>query len=158
MAISRTVKWIFGFVVTFVALLMTVIVLFAALVSAPSEDEVVRVASPDGKLDAILVETNGGATASFGYEVYVVESAGKPDGSPAAFMYEAVRNKHAYGANLRWEKPNLVAIEFLNAKWSELKTSTVLVGDQEIFLEMRSGILDASAAPGGMLYNLQGRE
>lgn len=34
-----------------------------------SSEEVVRVTSPDGRVDAILVETNCGAPCSFGYEV-----------------------------------------------------------------------------------------
>jgi hypothetical protein len=40
--------------------------------SLVSRDEVARVASPDGRVEAVLIETNGGATTSFGYEVHVV--------------------------------------------------------------------------------------
>jgi hypothetical protein len=36
-----------------------------------SSYEVGRTASPNGSLEAILTETNGGATTSFGYEVSV---------------------------------------------------------------------------------------
>lgn len=41
----------------------------------PSFDEVSRVTSPSGKVDAVLVERNGGATTSFSYEVFVVPKA-----------------------------------------------------------------------------------
>src|SRR5215207_8000750 len=38
-----------------------------------SHDEVSRVPSPDRHLDAVLVESNTGATTSFWYDVYVVK-------------------------------------------------------------------------------------
>jgi hypothetical protein len=38
-----------------------------------SRDEVARVISPDGRLEAILIETNGGATTAFGYEIWLRE-------------------------------------------------------------------------------------
>lgn len=158
MIISRGVKWVLGIAVAIVALPMAASALCGALLLGLSKDEVARVASPDGKLEAVLVETNGGATTSFGYEVHVVQRAGKPNGSPAAFMYGAVRNESAYSANLHWEKSNLLAVEFLDAKSSEASTPSVLVGGQEILLAMRSGISDSKAPPGGMLYNLKGRK
>ena len=42
-------------------------------------DEVSRVSSPDGKVDAVLVETNGGATTSFGYRVFIATPGEKVD-------------------------------------------------------------------------------
>ncbi len=38
----------------------------ACLSTGQPRDEVARVASPSGKVDAVVVETNGGATTSFG--------------------------------------------------------------------------------------------
>jgi hypothetical protein len=53
-----------------------------------------RVASPDGRVEAVLVETSGGATTSFGYEVHVVEK-GRPAGDRVAWVYGAGRNAQA---------------------------------------------------------------
>ena len=40
----------------------------------PSHEEVFRVVSPDGKVIATLVEVNGGAITSMGYEVNLIRS------------------------------------------------------------------------------------
>jgi hypothetical protein len=62
--------------------LVTTFVLLTAC-SQVSRDEVARVAAPGGQVEAVLVETNGGATTSFGYEVHVVERGGSPDNEVA---------------------------------------------------------------------------
>src|SRR5258705_13961034 len=46
------------------------------LASCASQDEVSRVPSPDGRVEAVLIETNGGATTSFGYRI-LVETKGR---------------------------------------------------------------------------------
>lgn len=38
-----------------------------------------RVASPDGRVEAVVVRTNAGATTSYGYNVYIVPAGGKPE-------------------------------------------------------------------------------
>lgn len=104
MPMPRPLKWILWIVGTFASLAAGAVLLmawlFSGLVGEPSKDEVARVVSPSGKVDAVLVEINGGATTSFGYEVYVVERGAQPSGSPTVSLYGAVRNQHAYGANL----------------------------------------------------------
>lgn len=132
--------------------------LLSGLVGEPSKDEVARVVSPDGNIDAVLFETNGGATTSFGYEVYVVAHGAQPSGSPAVSLYGAVRNHHAYGANLRWASADSVAVEFLSAKSTKIDRQAQSIGTQTIRIAVREGITDNAAPPGGMLYNLRGRQ
>ncbi len=43
-----------------------------------SFDEVARASNSNANVDAVLVETNGGATTSFGYEVFVLPRGQKP--------------------------------------------------------------------------------
>src|SRR6267142_6719220 len=64
-----------------------------------SFDEVARVPHPNANVDAVLVETNGGATTSFGYEVFIFPRGQKPKRSDhaVASLYGAGRNDHAYG-------------------------------------------------------------
>lgn len=121
-----------------------------------SFDEVSRVTDPSSKIDAVLVETNGGATTSFGYEVFVVPKGGAASkGTEVVKLYGAVRSKHAYGANLKWDGPNKLAVEYLEARSAELRGQTITIGGEQVSLVLYPGVNDPAAAPGGMLYNLR---
>lgn len=132
--------------------------LFSGLVGEPSKDEVARVVSPSGNIDAVLFETNGGATTSFGYEVYIVKHGAQPSGSPAVSLYGAIRSQHAYGANLVWSSSDSLSVEYLSAKSTKVNTPTQSIGAQEIHTTLREGLTDNAAPSGGMLYNLPGRQ
>lgn len=144
------------------------ILLFTALVCSTScffpdweasFDEVFRVSSPDGKVDAVLFETNGGATTSFGYRVFAVP-AGQviekdTEDFKVATLYAAGRSKNAYGVNLKWKSNDNLVIEYLDAKVEKLLKPTVEISDKIINTELINGINDPDAPPGGMLYNLK---
>jgi hypothetical protein len=128
----------------------------ACLLMDASHDEVSRAPSSTGDLDAVLVETNGGATTSFGYLVYVVPRDAKPsESTEVAMLYGAVRNDQAYGANLKWEGSQL-AVEYRDARQAALRKSTVTIGPHTVAIVLRSGVVDSAAPAGGMLYNLRG--
>ena len=91
-----------------------------------SRDEVAQVASPDGRVEAVLIETNGGATTSFGYEVHVVPK-GRPASDQVAGLYGAGRNENAYGANLKWADDHELVIEYLAAREQQLERASVSV-------------------------------
>ena len=138
-------------------------VLFAAAVSAflwwipePSADEVSRVASPRGDIEGVLIETNGGATTSFGYEIFVVPRGTKASGTPAAFLYGASRSPKAYGVNLRWPSDSNLDVEFESAKSAKVGAPLVLVANRNVHVELKSNVTDPNAPAGGMLYNLKG--
>jgi hypothetical protein len=121
-----------------------------------SDDEVVRVSSPDGRVDAILFETNGGATTSFGYEVELGAKHSRR-GKSVASLYGAVRNAQAYGVNLRWENDHTLVIECLKTETpAEIKKS-VDVDGRDVQVLLHIGVEDKSAPAGGMLYNLRKR-
>jgi len=122
-----------------------------------SEDEVARVTSPDGRVEAILVETNGGATTSFGYKVLVGERGRWFSTRQVAWLYGAGRNEHAYGANLRWHSDTELFVEYLEAREQELKERKAYVAGRNIEVVLKSGITDPAARAGGMLYNLRKR-
>jgi len=162
MPMPQPLKWILGAVGALAALVAGAVLLmawlFSAVVGDPSKDEVARVVSPSGKVDAVLFETNGGATTSFGYEIHVVEHGTQPSGSPAVSLYGSVRSEHAYGANLIWSSPDSLSVEFLSAKSAKVNTRIQSVGTQAIHVVLREGTTDNTAPPGGMLYNLRGRQ
>jgi hypothetical protein len=137
----------------------TVVVLFATtLVGCVGRDEVARVTSPSGHLDAVLIETNGGATTSFGYVAFLVETGrGPSSGIRVASWYGATRSDQAYGVNLRWRDANTLALEYLTAKEESLERSSALIRGELVRVQLVGGVSDATAPPGGMLYNLKGR-
>src|SRR5262245_24814939 len=122
-----------------------------------SEDEVARVASPDGRVEAILIETNGGATTSFGYKVLVGERGRWFSSTQVAWLYGAGRNEHAYGANLKWHTDTELFVEYLEAQEQELKERKVYIAGRNIEIVLKSGVTDLQAPAGGMLYNLKKR-
>ena len=121
----------------------------------PSEDEVARVGSPDGAFDAVLIETNGGATTSFGYLVYVVDRGERASGSELASLYGATRNENAYGANLRWQSATVLAVEFYEAKHVEVHEPRLLSRRKAVSIVARPGVLDEAAPPGGMHHKVR---
>jgi hypothetical protein len=125
-----------------------------------SYDEVARVSSPSGQVDAVLIEGNGGATTSFGYQVYVVPGgkkvSRKRDAAVASF-YGAIRNESAYGVDLKWDGTDTLASEYLRAKHSQIMKDAVTVAGQQIAITLRSNINNSTAPSGGMLYNLRNK-
>ena len=131
-----------------------VVVLATVSCGLVSRDEVARLPSPDGRVEAVLIETNGGATTSFGYEVRVLEKNGD-GGFEVATLYGALRSENAYGVNLKWGSNTELLIEYLRAKDARLKISTVRSAGRDIRVSLHSGITDSNAPTGGMLYNLE---
>lgn len=114
--------------------------------------------SPTNNIAAVLVETNGGATTSFGYEVYLIPVGEKITDKPrVAFIYGATRNHEAYGVNLKWESPNKLAVEYYRDKSRQIPEEFVVIAKTQIQVVLREGILDPSAPSGGMGYNLRKR-
>ena len=125
-----------------------------------TQDEVGRVPNQTGTIDAVLFETNGGATTSFGYRVFVVPRGKQVDpavDSAVVGLYAAVRSDSAYGVNLRWASANELGVEYLSAQQTVVHDSIFTVGQQPLRITLRSGISDPRAPGGGMLYNLHGR-
>ncbi len=121
-----------------------------------SRDEVLRVTSPDGKVDAVLFETNCGAPCSFGYEIQLV-TKGNRRGEEVASLEGATRNDHAWGVNFKWLGADKLSVEYLRAEDARLLKQTVSIAGHEVNVSLRGGIEDPLAPAGGMLYNLEGR-
>jgi hypothetical protein len=119
-----------------------------------SRDEVAVVASPDGHLEAVLIETNGGATTSVGYEIWLREK-GDESGNQVARLYGAVRNDAAYGANLRWTENGTLSVEYQEARAETLDRPRVQIGGREVRIVLKPHVSDPDAPAGGMLFNLE---
>jgi hypothetical protein len=162
MPVPRLLKWLLWTIGTLLSLAVVAILLIRwflpEMMGETSNDEVARIISPSGNVEAVLFETNAGATTSFGYEVFVVERGTKPSGSPAVSLYGAVRNPHAYGVNVKWLSPSSLAIEYLSAKSVTVNMQTQSIGMQTIEFALRDGVTDNAAPSGGMVHNLRGRQ
>jgi hypothetical protein len=125
--------------------------LFAA---CSSRDEVARVASPDGRVEAVLIERNSGATTSFWYEILLVDSSNMRR-EQVASLYGATRSDVAYGVNLIWANDRELVLEYEDARSQSLEKRTVRIAGRDIRTLLRPGVSDAAAPAGGMLYNLK---
>jgi len=120
-----------------------------------SREEVLRLPSPEQKMDAVVIETDGGATTGFGYEIHIVRHEAKPQrGDEAAFLYDAVRSPSAYGVNLAWLSSDKITVQYDVAKIAKLKRADVDIEGDRITVELQSGKPDPYAPAGGMGYNL----
>ena len=120
-----------------------------------SRVEVARVAAPDGKADAVVIEVNGGATADFAYDIFVLPHGAAADGEAALRLYGATRNAHAYGVNLRWASPAQLRVEYLEARRILQEPRTVTVAGTPVQVEAVAGVNDPAAPAGGMEYSQQ---
>lgn len=120
------------------------------LFGSPGREEVAWSNSPDGLTHAILLETNGGATTSYGYEVELHPAPHRGEEPvPAGRLYGATRSGCAYGLNLRWMSPTKLALEFGEADNVDVP-SRVNVGGRAMAITARSGVADPNAPCGGM--------
>ena len=117
-----------------------------------SSYEVTHIASPNGNLEAVLTETNGGATSSFGYEVGIGPKGGKTE--KVATLYGAVRNAQAYGVNLSWADNSVLRVQYLRAKAVQNVVKTLSLDGHQVEVQLQSGVEDPTAPSGGMQYNL----
>ena len=111
-----------------------------------SSDAVARTKSPSGNIEAILEETNGGATTSFGYIVSLRAAPFSTDRIRVASAYGATRNNHAYGMNLVWVDENTLEIQYWRARSAALESPSVSIGGIEIAVRMKAGVLDDISA------------
>lgn len=121
-----------------------------------SRDEVARIPSPDGVLEAVIEETNGGATTSFGYDAYVVAS-GRRTGraSRVATFYGAWRSESAYGVNPVWVGEKQLELQYLVAQTAMLSAFEPIVAGRAVEVRLRVGISDPNARARSMLQEKQ---
>jgi hypothetical protein len=117
-----------------------------------SSYEVAHVTSPNGSMEAVLTETNGGGTTSFGYKVSVGEKGAKRF-TDVASLYGALRNEQAYGVNLSWTGEYVLNVQYFRAKAVRNVSKSVTIGAHQIKIHLESGVNDPTAPSGGMHYN-----
>jgi hypothetical protein len=128
--------------------------MFVVACGLVSRDEIARVISPDGRLEAILIETNGGATTAFGYEIWLRETD-RGSRERVATLYGAVRNESAAGVNVRWMDDTQLVVEYQEARTEALDKPIVTIGGRDVLVGLKPHVSDPTAPAGGMLFNLE---
>ena len=126
-----------------------------ACITNITNDEVARAPSPDGRVDAVIFESNGGATTLFGYQVELRERSFWRRSEDVAYLYGATRNESAWGVNVRWLNDREVRVEYLDAKKVWLNKPNIRLAGREITVVLQAGVEDRTAPAGGMLDNLE---
>lgn len=71
-----------------------------------ASEEVERVTSPDSIVDAVVIQSDAGATTPFVHEVYIVPKGGKPSGTAL------LTGDHLIGFELKWLAPRFLEIRY----------------------------------------------
>src|SRR5437879_8009429 len=72
-----------------------------------ARQEVKRVRSPDGRVEAVLIQTNAGATTGFGFEVFLVPTGANPKTGSELFRADRVVN-----LDLHWRESMVLEIAY----------------------------------------------
>jgi len=73
------------------------------------QEEIARVTSPDGVVDAVMIRDNCGAVCPYGYSVFVVPKA-QP--APSDLKQSAFSADDMVGERLAWKQPHLLSIGY----------------------------------------------
>jgi hypothetical protein len=85
--------------------LAVVLVMVVGLASCAKDRETVRTRSPDGKVDALLVERETGATVATPVLLYIVKA-----GDPAGSGEPVLLGDNFDGLSIKWAAPKLLSV------------------------------------------------
>jgi len=95
--------WIFIFCLGFLYYMVFHFSVFASV-----QTEILRLSSPDGKLDAVYVQSGAGAMASGSYLVYIVPKGHQPNKTECAVFW----GKNTCDLDLSWEDDRRLLVKF----------------------------------------------
>ena len=119
-------------------LLATLILVFACLTTGcwPNiagdvhVEEVKRLLSPDGKAEAIVQLTDGGATTSRSYSVFIAPKGAKPaEGNRTVTLEASTLPSGDYGIIVSWTSPTTLEVRSEQVrKVFEIRTTVTIAG------------------------------
>ncbi len=92
---------------TFPLFLLLIVMMEMTGCDPVAREEMARLSSPDFRVDAILIRANAGATTSFVFEVYIVQTGDVPTEDDLLF-----RGDKMEGLKLRWVQSKLLTIQY----------------------------------------------
>ena len=87
--------------------LAVVLVVLVGLTSCAKDQETVRTRSPDGRVDALLVERQTGATVATPVLLYIVKA-----GDPAGTGEPVLLGDNFDGLSIKWTGPKLLSVTY----------------------------------------------
>lgn len=103
-------------------------------------EELGRVPSPTGEVEAVVTRSNGGATTAFAYAVHVVpRGAPLQDGERVARLYGPSKADHVGGVNVRWLAANRLAVDYLRATGVKFDEREISLLGTQYQIELRAG-------------------
>lgn len=108
---------------------------------SPIKEEVERVPSPDGAVDAVVIRVNAGATVSFYYDVYLVPAGSRVAGREVADFYGLYSTDGwAEGVRPVWVEEGALQLVFEKARQGNLRQRSVEVAGRRIQLECNGSV------------------
>ncbi len=83
----------------------------SACIDIVVRDEMIRINSPDSRVDAVLIRVNTGATTSYSYAVYIVPAGHQVDRKEELFRADNVDD-----LEIHWKQPQLLSIRYKKAR------------------------------------------
>lgn len=81
-----------------------------------------RILSPDGRLEAVLTQSNAGATTSFKYRIYITIPGTDFRGQESLFVGDKLRNKSNHDLPLiHWNESHELLISYDSAQVYQFK-------------------------------------
>jgi hypothetical protein len=74
-------------------------------------EEIKRISSPDNEVDAVWVQTNGGATTAYGYCLYIVPKGQQFNRA----LNPRFRANHMVLEDIKWIQPKILEIKYSKA-------------------------------------------
>ncbi|MDO5289820.1 MAG: hypothetical protein Q4F13_09350 [Pseudomonadota bacterium] len=120
----------------------------AACQPSGTTKEVQRLTSPDGVLDAVIVEHNHGATTPFVHEVAVLPKGSAMDSAQTVVrLVSATRNDQNWGADVQWLSPTQLHVSYFQARQVREQRSTIQVAGRQVQITLQSGVRSPGALP-----------
>lgn len=125
-----------------------------------SRHEVSRVASPSGRIEALLFEVQRTRDRDFEYEVFLVPAGDKSADNrvEVATLDGAYRSERAdggvlaNGANLKWDGAEKLIVEYFKVRGETSSKNIVTVVGEQVQVLLRSGVKDPNASAGRMWH------
>ncbi len=128
------------------------LVVLAACAPEVERVEVVRAPSPDGAVDAVVVQSSAGSGSPFGYTLGLAAPGCAVSGEPALRVVGATRSASAAGVAVTWVAPRTVRVSWLDARFRDPDVDSLVVPTTggPVTVVSSGGVGDAAAPPGGM--------
>jgi hypothetical protein len=124
---ARRVIWI---VMALVVIAAAIYLRAPQIFGAPHIEEVRRLASPSGAVEAVVQLIDGGATTSRAFCIFVVPKGAKPEDDYRMVTYDGPTLANGdYGVVLDWSSPSVLSVGSTKAKQVfDLRTSLLIQG------------------------------